>query len=144
MSERPSPNAAEGYRIFFSYSRKDTGIAKLMIERMEREVAGIEVFFDVRRIEGGDPVPAVIRETIKGCRELLVLLSVNSLKSSWVRIEVAAAWGRERRIVPINYDVTPRDVRDILPIIADLDVIMLADFEEYITQLSRRVKEGQG
>lgn len=139
MSEQPSPDAAEGYQIFFSYSRKDVGIAKLMIEKLDR-VAGIKVFLDMRSIEGGDPVKETIRENIKRSKELLVLLTRNSVKSDWVDIEVSAAWGLEKRIVAIVYGVTPKDG---LPIIADLDAIELDDFNDYLAQLSGRVNEGQ-
>lgn len=140
MSEQPSPDDCKGYPVFFSYSRRDIGIAKLLIEKMTGQVSGIKVFLDERSIEGGDPIKETIRENIKGCKELLVLLSAYSVKSTWVGIELSAAWALERRIVAIVYDVTPKDG---LPIIADLEAIKLENFNDYLMQLAERAKEGQ-
>lgn len=139
MSNQP-PDRANCYSVFFSYSRHDIGIAKLLIEKMTGHVEGIQVFLDERSMEGGDPIKETIRENIKGCTELLVLLSPHSVKSTWVGIELSAAWALERRIVAIVYDVTPKEG---LPIIADLEAIKLENFNDYLAQLAKRAKEGR-
>jgi hypothetical protein len=69
-----------------------------------------------------------------------VLLSSNSVKSTWVSIEVSAAWALQRRIVAVVYDVTPQQAQQGPPIIADMEAIMLEEFEDYLTQVARRAE----
>jgi len=131
------------YSIFFSYSTKDVGIAKLLIQKIENTGAahGVKVFLDERSMEGGDPISETIRVNIEECNEFIVLLSADSVKSKWVLTEISAAWALRKRIVAIVFKVTPQEA---LPIIAELKAIGLDKFDdEYLNTLLKRVREAQ-
>lgn len=141
MAKRGATKTKEKrYSIFFSYSTKDVGLAKLLIEKLELLGGehGIDVFLDERSIEGGESIPERIRASIEGCDEFLVLLSADSIKSDWVKIEISAAWAHKKTIIAIVFKVTPEQA---LPIIAQYKAIKLERFkEEYLEQLIKRVK----
>jgi hypothetical protein len=43
--------------------------------------------------EGGDDIPEEIRRQIKLSREIVILLTPESIDRRWVLLEVGAAWG---------------------------------------------------
>src|SRR5882757_2502377 len=93
------------YQVFVSHATRDKWIATTICEKIEE--AGASTFRDDRDIDGGDDIPERIRLAIKRSKELVVLLTPNSVDRHWVLIEVGAAWGRGKliRIVPILYQV---------------------------------------
>ena len=78
--------------VFLSYSAKDTGVARSLANELSRR--GLQVWFDEREILVGDSILDRINEAIRSVDYLLVLLSDNSLKSSWVNQEIRMAFER--------------------------------------------------
>jgi len=140
MAKKRKPSSAKSkpYQVFVSHATADKWIAKTICEKIESE--GATTFRDDRDIDGGDDIPDTIRMQIKQSREFLVLLTPSSVNRQWVTLEVGAAWGWSRniRIVPIMCHV---DVDPIPGMIKAKKAIHLNDFDQYLAELKRRLRE---
>ena len=126
------------YTVFISHSSKDKWIAR-QIARLIEEL-DVQTFLDEKDIEGGDRIPDSIRNSIQNCDELLVLMSQYSVDRPWVLIEIGAAWGLEKRVVPIIDKIAPGQMPDIL---VPQKAIDLNDLDTYLVELEKRVQRGQ-
>jgi hypothetical protein len=77
------------------------------------------------------------RNGIEQCDEFVVLLSRYSKDRPWVLIEMGTAWGPRKPIVVITDKIAPKEMPDIISRDKAID---LNDFDQYITQLLKRVK----
>jgi hypothetical protein len=93
-------------RIFISHSSADVEIAKAVLSLIK---AGLEVptgailcsSVDGHKLEGGDDAPEVLRAHLKGCNVVLCVLTKRSLSSSYVLMELGAAWAFKKRAIPL-------------------------------------------
>ena len=124
------------YQVFVSHATADKWITTVFCEKIEG--AGAATFRDDRDINGGDDIPEEIRTQIKQSRELVVLLTPESVDRPWVLIEVGAAWGwrNNYRIVPILCHVTVDAIPDI---IKGKKAYHRNEFEQYLKELNQRV-----
>lgn|GEM_PF-2226149 len=90
--------------VFLSYSHADTAAA----ERLKAELAGrgVEVWLDKAELAVGDRFARKIEEAIGRYGLLIVLISPNSVRSEWVRKEIAIARRKEEEtgavcIIPV-------------------------------------------
>ena len=90
-------------KIFLSYSYNDMAWAKQFAIALEKE--GIDVWFD-RDIALGEDIREQIQSALRESNTLIVLLSSNSVKSSWIFFELGAAVAGNKRIIPIVIDDT--------------------------------------
>lgn len=129
---RPKPE----YQVFVSHATADKWIATTFCEKID--ATGATSFRDDRDINGGDSIPQSIRTEILVSRELVVLLTPDSIERPWVLIEVGAAWGRREdyRIVPVLCHVTFDAIPDI---IEGKKAFHINDFDKYLAELKRRV-----
>jgi TIR domain len=98
---------AKPYQIFVRHATADKWLAVTLCEKLEE--AGATTFRDDRDIDGGnDDIPERIRVDIKRSRELVVLLTPNSVNRPWILLEVGAAWGWSKaiRITPSSVTLT--------------------------------------
>jgi hypothetical protein len=104
------------YTVFISHSTKDRFIAQQVAGLIEEAGGdlGIETFLDEKDIEFGGSIPERIRQGIKDCGELVVLLSEYSVDRPWVLIEIGAAWVLEKRIVAVMDKLSPDQVPDVI------------------------------
>jgi predicted nucleotide-binding protein len=134
------PRAKKGakpYQVFVSHATADKWIAKAICEKIE--LAGATTFRDDRDINGGDDIPEEIRKQIKQSREIVVLLTPDSVNRQWVTLEVGAAWGwsKRMRITVIMCHVSVDPIPDM---IKNKKAVSLNDFDSYLGELSRRVR----
>jgi len=124
------------YQVFVSHATADKWLATTFCEKMES--VGATTFRDDRDIHGGDDIPEDIRAQIKQSRELVVLLTPESVDRPWVLLEVGAAWGwrRDYRIVPVLCHVTVDAIPDI---IKGKKAFQLNDFDQYLRELKARI-----
>ena len=86
--------------VFLSYSRDDTDRARPLAAALEK--AGHSVWWDLQ-VRGGAQFSKVIEEALKAADAVIVLWSIHSVDSPWVRDEAAA--GRDSgRLVPVTID----------------------------------------
>ena len=126
------------YTAFISHSTKDRFIARQvagLIQEAGHE-RGIETFLDEKDIEFGGSIPERIRQEIRDCGELVVLLSEYSVDRPWVLIEIGAAWVLEKRIVAVMDKLSPDQMPDV---IAPYRAVDLNDVQAYVDELVERM-----
>ena len=131
------------HTVFISHSTKDRFIAQRvaqLIEEAGREHE-IETFLDEKDIEFGGSIPERIRQEIRECGELVVLLSEYSVDRPWVLVEIGAAWVLEKRIVAVMDKLSPDQMPDV---IADYRAVDLNDVQNYVDELVGRVAPDPG
>jgi hypothetical protein len=122
--------------VFVSHATADKWLATTFCEKIE--ATGASTFRDDRDINGGNDIPEAIRLQIKLSRELVVLLTPESVDRPWVLLEVGAAWGRRKdyRIVPVLCHVSVDAIPDI---IKGKKAFRINEFEQYLKELKKRV-----
>lgn len=129
------------YQVFVSHATADKWLAKQLCERIEQ--AGAVTFRDDRDIQGGEDIPEEIRLQIKQSREMVVLLTPDSIDRAWVKFEVGAFWGwsKNARIILVMCHVSTDPIPDM---IKNKKAISLNEFETYVNELTQRVRGHYG
>jgi hypothetical protein len=129
------------YQVFVSHATADKWLARTLCGRLES--TGATTFRDDRDINGGDDIPEEIRRQIKRSKEIVVLLTPESVTRQWVIAEVGGAWvwSKRMRIVPITCHISV----DLIPdMIKNNKAIALNNVEDYVTELANRVRDYHG
>jgi hypothetical protein len=97
----------EFYSCFISYSSQDGDFAQRLHADLQQK--GVRCWFAPEDLKIGDKFRMRIDESIRIYDKLMVILSVNSIRSSWVEEEVEAALEKERKqnhlaLFPIRLD----------------------------------------
>jgi len=98
----------QGFRFFISYSSRDHAVASKIGEILEKE--GYGVWLDQKDIVIGQPLLDRIRDGLNFESDyVLILLSKNSVKSEWCKLELRMAYEKEiisKKVVvlPIRID----------------------------------------
>lgn len=129
------------YQVFVSHATADKWLARMVCEKIEG--TGATTFRDDRDIGGGDDIPEEIRRQIKLSRELVVLLTPESVDRRWVTLEVGAAWGwsKRMRIVILMCHISVDPIPDM---IKNKKAFSINEFDHYLSELSRRIRESYG
>ena len=99
--------AIDFYSCFISYSSKDDDFAQRLHADLQQK--GVRCWFAPKDLKIGDKFRMRIDESIRIYDKLMVILSENSIRSSWVEEEVEAALEKERKqkklvLFPIRLD----------------------------------------
>jgi len=97
----------EFYSCFISYSSKDTLFATELHNQLR--IQGVRCWKDSEDLKIGDKFQEEIEKAIRLHDKLLVILSENSVNSTWVEREVQAAFEKERKhqstvLFPVRLD----------------------------------------
>ncbi len=92
-------------KIFVSHTSGDDGFVKEL--RKSLDIQGIEAWVDSRELLGGDVLPVEIKEAIEGARAFVVVISLNSMKSKWVRKELKYALQVQEKRGQTEFPVIP-------------------------------------
>jgi len=92
---------------FISYSFRNSAFAKKLHDDLQQ--SGIRCWLAERSLNIGEPIDGTIAETIRSFDALVVVLSADAIKSSWVQAEVEYAVKKEREthtglILPLTID----------------------------------------
>ena len=110
-------------RIFVSYASEDRKTARNFIAYLSK-IPKVEIFGD-NQFSAGENWRSKLKKQLSQSDYFFVLLSPGSIQSKWVQLELGAAWGLNKLIIPV---VTDRDLINRLPIkFADLKIIDLDD-----------------
>jgi hypothetical protein len=108
----PSKRTGEkALRVFFSYAAADRAEAnrvRALLSRLPR----LELFTP-ENLSAGEPWESKLKDELSRCDMFVVLLSRNSVSSTWVLHELGAAWGLNKPILPI---VTDPDLLSEIPL----------------------------
>lgn len=88
--------------IFISYSSKDREKAEQLIELLSS--AGLSVWIDKQGIDVSTSWSGEIVDAIDGCKAFVVLLSPSSIESKNVVREVALAFEKNKKILPLDLE----------------------------------------
>jgi len=135
MPESSKGQKRSRYLVFVSHSSLDAWIAKVIVEKIEALEA--ECWLDEKDLAGGDVVAEDILKGIRACREVIILMSANSLDSKWVSFEIGAARAGHKRVTPILNNVA---LEEMAPM-RDLKGIDLNKFDQFLAQLSNRIRQ---
>jgi eukaryotic-like serine/threonine-protein kinase len=92
--------------IFLSYSRDDRATASLFAEGFER--AGFSVWWDVT-LKSGEDYDQATEQALRGAKAVVVLWSVKSAASRWVRTEATIAL-QSKTLVPVMIESCQRPI----------------------------------
>lgn len=106
---------------------------------------GIATFLDEKDIEFGGSIPERVRQAIRDCGELVVLLSEYSVDRPWVLVEIGAAWVLEKRIVAVMDKPSPDQMPDVITPYRAVDLNDVRDYvDELVGRASAESHEGEG
>ena len=123
--------------LFISYSTKDTDIASELAGMLQKH--GLSYFMDSRSLSSGDEWTESIRHSLIQSKEVLMLLTPNSIKSQWVMIEAGAAWVQGKRIVPCIQFVDKKDLPGPIGRYQVKKIATYKDKEELIQEIKTRL-----
>lgn len=92
-------------QIFISHSSLDDGFVKEL--RVALEASQLPVWVDSRHLRGGDKLEKEIETAIEQARQVIVVLSPNTINSPWVRREIQKALAVEKLRKDDGYRVVP-------------------------------------
>ncbi|MGH9761842.1 MAG: TIR domain-containing protein, partial [Blastocatellia bacterium] len=99
--------------IFISHASDDDAFVKQLREALEAH--HLPVWVDSRNLRGGDKLAPEIEKAIEDARQVIVVLSPNTVNSSWVRKEIKKALEVEGRKKDSGYRVIPLLLPGIKP-----------------------------
>jgi hypothetical protein len=124
------------YRIFISHGSEDSWVASQMARRVRQDTKA-EPFLDVFDIAKGD-------EVLPHCDELVALLTPWSVNRNWVWTEIGAARVLGKRILGVLYGVSIETLSNEgggMACLSSKNVLSINEFETYLVELKKRVKE---
>ena len=93
---KPGSAPAQYDSCFISHSSRDVEFAEKLAERLTN--AGVSVWYDNRKIQGGRALTDQFRDAIRASDRLVLVVSESSLASEWVAYEVREAIKRAKEI----------------------------------------------
>ncbi len=110
-----SDDVIQYYSCFISYSSNDEEFAKQLHADLQNN--GIRCWFALEDMEIGDKIRGKIDEAIRFRDKLLLILSKDSIESSWVESEIEAAFEEEKNrketiLFPTRIDNTVMDTKE--------------------------------
>lgn len=135
---RTSGAVGETHLVFLSHAMYDKWIAETICHMIEKVHRNARVFRDDRDIAGGDSIPTAIKEAMRSCDEVVVLLTPESIHRPWVLVEIGMALALERRIVPLLYHVTTDQIPQP---IKDPRAFHLNELPQYLEELKQRASK---
>ena len=111
--------------MFFSHSNEDAVLAGKLRNLLTRRVNA--QVFTTEELSAGEKWATKLRKELEAADVVLALLTPGSIDSSWVLLEIGAAWALQKLIVPV---VTRRDILNKLPVsLGGAKVIEVTDLE---------------
>ncbi len=143
FNESAEYNRASKMKIFISHSEKDKEIAESFI--MYLQSALLLVDDDIRctsvlghKIPFGKSIAEILRDDLALAPTLIVLVTEESIKATWVMFELGAAWGLKKDIVPI---LSPGiEVKDLPSLLSNVTCILI-DKKDASSMLSGLVSQ---
>jgi hypothetical protein len=125
--------------VFVSHGSHDAWIARQMARCIGE--CGAEVLIDAYDLESGDDVAERLSGLLVMAAELVVLFTPYSKSRAWVWMEIGVMRLNRKRMVPIFYGMTKRDLADSGGdgALAGLLERPLNEFDHYLVELKARI-----
>ena len=97
-------------KVFLSHSSEDKSFVRRLMSALSTE--RVDAWLDEREILPGDHIRRIITDGLKASSALVVVLSPSSVKSEWVKFEIAQFIGKDdkHKIIPILLGAKPHDL----------------------------------
>jgi len=97
-------------KVFISYASGDRTFVTKLMDALTKEK--ISAWLDENEISAGEPLRSEITSGLRACDALVVVLSPTSVRSDWVKFELAQflALDNKRRLIPILLGATPKEL----------------------------------
>ena len=133
-------------KVFISHAHTDEPLVKKVAASLKE--AGLEVWDDTREIMPGDNWADKVAQALRESEAMVVLLTPDALRSSWVHREIENALGEQgyrKRLIPVLVG-DPKELpkEDVPWILRHLRMIKLAEHgkeEEGIRQIAQALLE---
>ena len=116
-------------KVFISHAHTDESLVKKVVTVLED--AGLEVWDDTREIMPGDNWADKVAQALQESEAMVVLLTPDALRSSWVRRDIEYALGEQnyrKRLIPVLVgDLQELSKEDVPWILRHLRMIKLAE-----------------
>lgn len=110
----PVPVHRRPYAVFLSHAHADAGFVEALYAWLH-DTAGLDVWLDSRRLDGGTSIREGLNTGIEQCRGILILATRAAVEQGWVKSELDAAMderARSRgdfRVIALRVDGAPVD-----------------------------------
>ena len=111
MMNRLRTSNRRAVRVYVSHSIQDMVFAR-KIRNLLAHRANAEVFIS-DDLSAGEKWESKLRRELAASDVVVAILSPASVDSSWVLLEIGAAWALEKPIIPV---ITRRDVLNAIPV----------------------------
>ncbi|KAH9319356.1 hypothetical protein KI387_021125, partial [Taxus chinensis] len=111
-SHRTLPSTSRTYDVFLSFRGED--IRRTFVDHLYASLknAGVNAFLDSQKLERGDEISSTIQEAIKNSAIRIPIFTKKYAESHWCLDEVAHMCKSNGIIIPLFYDVKPKEVRN--------------------------------
>jgi hypothetical protein len=122
--------------VFVSYSTKDQQIADFVYRHLQAE--GIGVFMAAASLQPGQEWTETIKANLRDSKTVVVLASKIAMQSPFVMFEAGGALFAEgKKIVPIIWDLDPKDLPTWLGRYQALDLRALPNWDAFAAHLKQ-------
>ena len=122
-----------GYRVFISYTHRDSDLAMDMAHRLKE--AGVEVFPVEKSAVNGESLITTVNRGLREADGVIVIVTDSSVNSPGLNSQMGAALALGKRITPIVVGI---DADDLPPFISQYEYVRYADLHSYIPTDARR------
>lgn len=130
-------------QVFVSYSRKDDGICKALVEHLE--TASIDSFVDTEGVLIGEKFAQLIQEKLKKSDGVIALITEDSATSPWCQAELYQAHALGKPIasvlIGVNLSSLPRPLELFLEELNYIEIEAKARIEDAAQAIERSLKE---
>lgn len=124
--------------VFISYARDDSDTANQLAR--ELEARGISVYFDHDVLVAGTDFRQEIAQALRTAKAVVVLLSANTKRSSWVQEELSSVIERADgpNVIPVLLDSHAKE-NWVWPLVSDRKAFDLSTRRERISEVAMQV-----
>jgi hypothetical protein len=122
------------YKIFLSFSAKDTAIANSLKKQLAK--VGAEVSTADPRVEGSE-IRLHIADAMRQSDVVIAIVSKHSARNQWLSFEVGAAAGLGKKILPVIVGIRPSELP---PVLNSFQAVELDEFPKFVARLAGRLQ----
>ena len=125
--------------LFVSYSEEDASLALEIVSLFEQR--GLSCYLAQQKIKVGSKWQDEIRDALVGSREVLIVLTPESIHSPWVTMELGAAWVLGTTVNPCSLYVELEQMPDPIREIQVQPIKTRAERVALVDKLAERLKK---
>jgi len=125
------------YDIFISYASPDSALANELSDEIAKH--GLTTFMSEKDIPVSSPWKQTIWDALRSSSRVLILLTPNSIERPWVLLEIGAAWGLDKVLIPAMAFVDPDEFVEPLKDIQARRIETTEQKTQFVAELVQQV-----